>query len=69
VGTWKWSTDQTLLNFFLKKYNVPTTHLNPTFNGLFSAVNNLEECDFVHFFLKDKLPNSGENVGELMKQI
>lgn len=69
VGTWKWSTDQTLLNYFLKKYNVPTTHLNPTFNGLFSAVNNLEECDFVHFFLKDKLPNSGENVEALMKQI
>lgn len=69
VGAWKWSTDQTLLNYFLKKYNIPTKHLDAKFNGLFSAVNNIENCDFVHFFLKDKLPNRGENVEELMKQI
>ena len=68
-GAWKWSTDQTLLNYFLKKYNVPTKHINPTFNGLFTAVNNIKECDFVHFFLKDKLPNKGENVEELMNAI
>lgn len=68
-GAWKWSTDQTLLNYFLKKYNIPTKRINPSFNGLFTAVKNIEDCDFVHFFLKDKLPNRGENVKELMKQI
>ena len=68
-GAWKWSTDQTLLNYFLKKYNIPTKHINSTFNGLFTAVNNIKECDFVHFFLKDKLPNKGENVEELMNAI
>ena len=69
VGAWKWSTDQTLLNYFLKKYNVPTFHLNPRYNGLFSAVKDIKECDFVHFFLKDKLPNKGEDVESLMEQI
>ena len=68
-GAWKWSTDQTLLNYFLKKYKVPTKKLRSKFNGLFTAVNDIEDCDFVHFFLKDKLPERGENVEELMKQI
>jgi|TARA_B110000908_G_scaffold171988_1_gene236926 hypothetical protein len=69
VGAYKWSTDQTLLNYFLKKYNIPTKHISPTFNGLFSAVDNINDCHFVHFFLKDKLPNGGENVKELMSAI
>jgi len=68
-GVWKWSTDQTLLNYFLKRYNIPTKHMSNKWNGLYSAVRNIDECHFVHFFLKDKLPNSGENVEELMKQI
>lgn len=68
-GAWKWSTDQTLLNYFLKKYNIPTKHMDNKWNGLYSAVNNLDECHFVHFFLKDKLPNKGENVEELLKSI
>jgi hypothetical protein len=68
-GAWKWSTDQTLLNYFLKKYNIPTKHMDGKWNGLYSAVNNLKDCHFVHFFLKDKLLNAGENVNELMKQI
>lgn len=68
-NAWKWSTDQTLLNYFLKKYNVPVKHISPRFNGLFTAVNNIKECNFVHFFLKDKLPERGESVEELMRQI
>ena len=27
----------------------------------------IKEAYFVHFFLKDKLPNGGENVDELME--
>ena len=68
-GAWKWSTDQTLLNYFIKRYKIPTKHLDPKFNGLFTAVNNIEDCDFIHFFMKDKLPNNGENVKELMNLI
>lgn len=68
-GTWKWSTDQTLLNTWLKKENIPVVHMQPKWNGLFTAINNLKECHFIHFFLKDKLPEHGENVEELMKLI
>jgi len=68
-GAWKWSTDQTLLNFFLKKYKVPVQHLDWKWNGLYTANTKIEECHFVHFFLKDLLPDKGENVAELMKLI
>lgn len=69
VGNWKWSTDQTLLNYFLKKYNVPTKHMDWKWNGLFTANTKIKECYFIHFFLKDKLPNRGESVDELMRLI
>lgn len=69
MGAWKWSTDQTLLNYFLKRYNIPTKHMNSEWNGLFTAVDNINDCHFVHFFLKDKLPQSGENVKQLMEKI
>jgi hypothetical protein len=68
-GAWKWSTDQTLLNYFIKKYKIPTQHLNPAWNGLFTAIHNIKDCHFVHFFLKDKLPHRGEDVSALMEQI
>jgi len=69
IGAWKWSTDQTLLNYFIKKYNVPVKKMHWKWNGLYTANYQIEECHFVHFFLKDKLPNRGENVEELMKEI
>lgn len=68
-GAWKWSTDQTLLNYFIRRDKVPTKKLDWRWNGLFSANTKIKECHFVHFFLKDKLPNRGENVEELMKLI
>ena len=68
-GAWKWSTDQTLLNYFIKKYNVPTQKMGWQWNGLYGANTRIDECFFVHFFLKDHLPDQGENVEELMKQI
>lgn len=68
-GAWKWSTDQTLLNFFVKKYKVPMKHLDWKWNGLYTANTQIDECYFIHFFLKDKLPKRGENVEELMKLI
>lgn len=69
IGAWKWSTDQTLLNYFLKKYNVPVKHMAHVWNGLYTANTSIEECYFVHFFLKDKLPAGGEDVDTLMKDI
>lgn len=71
LGPWKWSTDQTLLNTWLKEEKMKVKHLEFKWNGLYTAIpnNKIKECYFVHFFLKDKLPNSGENVEELMKNI
>lgn len=69
IGPWKWSTDQTLLNFFVKKYKVPVKHMDWKWNGLFTANTEIEECHFVHFFLKDLLPNRGEDVKKLMEMI
>ena len=69
LGPWKWSTDQTLLNTWIKEDKLKVKNMHWTWNGLFSANTRIKDCHFVHFFLKDKLPAAGENVEELMKQI
>jgi hypothetical protein len=69
VGAWKWSTDQTLLNTWVKEEKMKVKHLDHRWNGLYSANTKIKECYFVHFFLKDKLPNGGENVEELMNHV
>ena len=68
-GTWKWSTDQTLLNWWIRKEQMRIQRLDWRFNGLYTANTRIKDCHFVHFFLKDKLPERGENVEELMRQI
>ena len=69
LGAWKWSTDQTLLNYWVKKENMVQKELSWKWNALFTAIpdDKIKEAYFVHFFLKDKLPNHGENVQELME--
>tara|TARA_Y100001963_G_C6789627_1_gene454769 strand:+ start:4627 stop:5442 length:816 start_codon:yes stop_codon:yes gene_type:complete len=71
LGAWKWSTDQTLLNWWVKKEKMNIKHLDWKWNALFKGVKDdrIKEAYFVHFFLKDKLPNRGENVEELMRLI
>jgi len=66
-ANYKWSTDQTLLNYFINKYNIPTQHLSHHWNGLYTANTQIEQCHFVHFFLKDKLPT--QDPIQLMKSI
>tara|TARA_B110000977_G_scaffold25237_1_gene31001 strand:+ start:18768 stop:19553 length:786 start_codon:yes stop_codon:yes gene_type:complete len=68
-GTWKWSTDQTLLNTFINMTGMKVKHLDYKFNALYTAIPNelLKDAHFIHFFLKDKLPDRGENVEELKK--
>ena len=71
MGAWKWSTDQTLLNYWIKKENMVQQELSWKWNALYTAIpdQNIKEAYFVHFFLKDKLPNGGENVEELMEKV
>lgn len=71
VGYRKWSTDQMLLNWWVKKEKIPTLNMNWKWNGLYKGIEDskLPEAYFVHFFLKDKLPAHGENVPALMTAI
>lgn len=71
TGNWKWSTDQTLLNYWIRAFHVPYKKMDWKWNGLYTALTEgkIQEAHFVHFFLKDKLPNSGENVEQLISQI
>jgi len=71
VGYKKWSTDQMLLNWWVKKEGIPTKNLDWRYNGLYKGIedNRLSEAFFVHFFLKDLLPERGENVSTLMEAI
>ena len=71
VGNWKWSTDQTLLNWWVKKEKVKVKDMDWKWNALYKGVKDeyIPEAHFVHFFLKDKLPNGGENVKQLMVDI
>lgn len=71
LGAWKWSTDQTLLNTWIREEKMKIKNLDWRFNGLYTAIDNkkIKECHFVHFFLKDLLPERGENVKELMRHV
>ena len=68
-GAWRWSTDQTLLNTWIKEENMRIKHLDWKWNGLYTALpeEKIQQAHFVHFFLKDLLPAKGENVEELSR--
>jgi lipopolysaccharide biosynthesis glycosyltransferase len=71
IGYYKWSTDQILLNWWIKKENIKTKNLDWRWNGLYRGIETkyLNEVYFVHFFLKDLLPNRGENIKELLTEV
>ena len=57
------------MNYWLKRDGIKVKNMNWKWNGLYSAITKVDEAYFVHFFLKDKLPERGENVKELMKHV
>ena len=67
VGLFKWQSDQMTLNYWFKKNKVSVQRMDWKWNCLYTTVSNgnLKDSHFVHFFLRDKLPSSGENVDEL----
>ena len=71
MGPYKWSTDQTLLNYWVNTCGMTVEKMNWKWNALYTAIDNekIREANFVHFFLKDKLLNRGENVEELMNHV
>ena len=71
VGFYKWSTDQMLLNWFVKKQKVKCKNMDWRWNSLYTAVtkDRQSESFFTHFFLRDHLPQKGENIQELLQKI
>ena len=71
VGPLKWQSDQMTLNYWFLLKNIRVKHLNWKYNTLFTAIPNNKTAEgyFIHFFLKDLLPNRGENVEDLMRLI
>ncbi len=66
-GHWKWSTDQTLLNWWAKKSGMKTRDLDWRWNALYGAIpdERLKEAHFVHFFLAAKMERAGAEIPEL----
>lgn len=66
-GAWKWSTDQTLLNYWVRKSNMGLHRMNWKWNALFKGIKDeyFNKAWFLHFFLKDNLPEKGENIEKL----
>lgn len=70
-GHLKWSTDQILLNWWIRKAGVRFMPLHWKWNALYRGVDDLSasEAHFVHFFLRDHLPGKGENVEKLARAV
>lgn len=68
LGLWKWSTDQTLLNYWIRKDGIKYKRLNWRWNALYKGIEDfyLKDSNFIHFFLKDHLPSKGENVEQIL---
>ena len=71
IGFYKWSTDQMLLNWFVKKEKMKCKNMDWRWNSLYTAVtkDKQHESFFTHFFLRDHLPQRGENIQEILKKI
>jgi hypothetical protein len=54
-GAWRWSTDQTLLNYWIRHEKIPCAALDWRWNALYGAVQSdvIDQAWFVHFFLAD----------------
>jgi hypothetical protein len=71
IGYYKWSTDQIMLNWWVKKETIPVKNMDWQWNALYKGIDDkyLKDAYFIHFFLKDKLPQQGENIKELLGNI
>lgn len=69
MGLWRYSTDQVLLNYWLKKDGVPTKHMDWRWNTLYRGAEDkyLKEGYFIHFFLKNQINKKGEDINAIKK--
>jgi hypothetical protein len=70
-GPFKWQSDQITLNYFFKKEGIEVQILDWRWNALYTALegDKHKESHFFHFFLRDLLPEKGENIQELLEEI
>jgi len=70
-GPFKWQSDQITLNYFFKKESIEVQKLDWRWNALYTALegDKHKESHFLHFFLRDLLPEKGENIQKLLKEI
>jgi len=71
AGNWRWSTDQTLLNYWVRKSGMPTKNLNWKWNALFKGIRDekLPAAHFIHFFLANNLPQRGAEIPKIIKNL
>lgn len=70
-GNWKWSTDQTLLNYWVKKTGMKVKNLEWKWNTLFKGVKDeyLKDSYFIHFFLSNNLPKKGAEIPNIVRDL
>lgn len=70
-GHWRWSTDQTLLNYWVRKSDMRRRNLDWRWNALYGAVSAdaLAEAHFVHFFLAAKMEEGGAEIPGIIRRL
>jgi len=71
IGYWKFSSDQVILNYWIKKDGIRAKNLHWKWNTMYRGVEDkyIKDGQFIHFFLKQQLPARGENISQLMAGI
>jgi len=69
MGLWKYSTDQVLLNYWLKKSGAKVKHMDWRWNAMYRGAEDasIPEAHFVHFFLKQQIPGKGNDIAGIKK--
>lgn len=69
IGLFRYSTDQVLLNYWLRRCKAKVKSLDWKWNALYKGAEDsrINEAYFIHFFLKDHLPNKGEDLNMIKK--
>lgn len=70
-GNWRWSTDQTLLNYWVRTTGMKLQNLDWRWNALFKAIDDesLKEAHFIHFFLSNNLPQKGDEIPWIVENL
>lgn len=70
-GQWRWSTDQTLLNYWVRTSGMKAKNLDWKWNALFKGVKDevLKDAYFIHFFLSDNLPEKGREIPRIINNL